>query len=149
MLDMSPRKGRHIFSSTEHFSNYKMKLTNKSQIETRKIFCSKILENTFVDRITGCLVWKGSKDNAGNGICCFNGKSKRVHRVMMLLSGTDISGKRVSHFCGNPSCCNVDHMILGSHKPLSKNKIIKPLYASRVKVSKQRLETARVRNSYR
>lgn len=93
------------------------------------------------------MLWSGAVDKSGYGICHFNGKSKRAHRIVMLLSGKDISGRKILHCCGNPSCCNPDHLVIeegGSHQPSIRRKEFRPLYArGRARISATRLMEAR------
>jgi hypothetical protein len=95
----------------------------------------------------GCMKWTGRFDKSGYGILSFNGKSKRAHRVVALLSGSDISGRKVVHKCGDSSCCNPDHIVVirteCKNSDLSK-KTFKPLYSrGRYPVSRDRVHQAR------
>lgn len=123
------------------------KITEKTESPIRSAVCSILLSNTEKDYRTGCLYWKGSRDKSGHGICHFNMKSKRVHRILMLLMGKDISGKNVAHCCGRPDCCNPDHLVFVGRSPLSSatgQKIKSPLYGGfRYRVSTDRVRSAR------
>lgn len=124
-----------------------IKITEKTDLIIRKSTCSEIIKNTIQDPKTGCLYWKGSKDKAGHGICHFNMKSKRVHRIVMLLMGNDISGKNVAHCCGRPECCNPDHLVFISRTKSAcgeNSQKKKPLYSVfRYRVSSDRARSAR------
>lgn len=123
------------------------KITEKTELSIRSMARSNLLSKTEKDYRTGCLYWKGSRDKHGHGICHFNMKSKRVHRILMLLMGNDISGKNVAHCCGRPDCCNPDHLIFvgkSSSSSATGQKIKSPLYGGfRYRVSTDRVRSAR------
>ena len=58
----------------------------------------------------GCWVWQDAKDPKGYGICKFQGRKERTHRVARILMGDDVVGKHVDHLCRNTSCCNPNHL---------------------------------------
>lgn len=123
------------------------KITEKSELTIRSEIRNALLDNTCKDGKTGCMIWKGGKDKSGYGICNFNNKSKRVHRIMMLLTGCDISGKKVAHCCGIAGCCNPDHLFFpasGRKCPEEPKRRKISLYGnSRYKVSSARVRSAR------
>lgn len=63
-----------------------------------------------------CLVWTLSLDQKGYPQSTYNGKAIRVHRwVACLNEGADYEDSRqVRHLCGNPSCINPEHLVLGT-----------------------------------
>jgi hypothetical protein len=66
----------------------------------------------------GCWVWQGfcQKPPRAYGETNYLGKKWRVHRLMYtLVYGPIPDGKLVCHKCDNPSCCNPDHLWLGTH----------------------------------
>lgn len=69
----------------------------------------------------GCWNWTGNRLKAGYGKIHrkdFGGRVRTllVHRVMWWLTHGPIpKGKVVMHRCDNPSCCNPDHLELGTH----------------------------------
>jgi hypothetical protein len=60
---------------------------------------------------SGCLEWQGAKNSKGYGQLFRGGKTFRTHRVMADAYGTNLMAL---HICDNPSCCNPDHIYLGS-----------------------------------
>lgn len=64
---------------------------------------------------TGCLEWTGGKLRAGYGRVRVGEKSHLAHRVAFALANGPIPSEQcVCHRCDNPSCCNPDHLFLGS-----------------------------------
>ena len=66
-----------------------------------------------------CWNWRASRDKLGYGrmSIIIEGKHAPVlaHRVALALSGVDVpSGTCVIHICDNPSCCNPNHLRLGT-----------------------------------
>lgn len=71
----------------------------------------------------GCLEWMKGKDGAGYGLQNIKELSKNHHPVRAhVLSWIYHYGywpkrpKCVCHKCDNPSCCNPDHLFVGTHK---------------------------------
>lgn len=84
-----------------------------------KEFWQRIVENTLVDPATGCWNWQLSCNRPPcypYGRIQINGKCYQVHRVVYeYASGKMIEpGIFVCHTCDNPSCCNPDHLFLGT-----------------------------------
>ena len=130
-----------------YMSSKKMKTTFRSDISERLMHTRILLSHTYCREDTQCAVWLGKLDKSGYGICSFNGKSKRIHRMIMMLIGKDISGKKVGHCCGNKACCNPDHlMFISASAPIANDtpKKIVPLYArGRLRISSARVREAR------
>ena len=73
-----------------------------------------------------CWIFTGPKDFDGYGYCSFRAAgTSKAHRLMMWLGGYEISGKVVMHTCDNPSCCNLRHLRLGTHKENERDKDLK------------------------
>lgn len=71
------------------------------------------------DRFTrtesGCLVWNLSKTHNGYGLCGYQGRQWRVHRLIWtLLKGPIPPGAKVCHRCDNPPCSEIAHLFLGT-----------------------------------
>jgi hypothetical protein len=76
-------------------------------------FC--IIEpNVVPEPNTGCLLWLGSvQKKAGHGTVSWNGKTILVHRAAFESQcGRIPAGYHVHHMCEQPSCVNVDHLVL-------------------------------------
>lgn len=74
-----------------------------------------ILSNCDVDPTSGCMLWRGSIIPYGYGAVKINGRQRVVHRaVYELLNGEAPSSMVVMHKCDTPSCCNPDHLVLGT-----------------------------------
>lgn len=62
-----------------------------------------------------CWRWRGSTAWNGYGVVGFQGRQQKAHRVAWQLTRGPIpQGMRVLHRCDNPSCCNPDHLFLGT-----------------------------------
>ena len=74
--------------------------------------CSMVSVNAFL-----CLEFTGYKNERGYGRLRYKGKKMLAHRLMWLLKkGSIPKGMLVLHKCDNPSCCNIEHLFLGTHK---------------------------------
>lgn len=71
-----------------------------------------------------CWEWQGAKDDGGYGMIAMDcacrikkgKKALRSHRVAWeLTNGSIPEGLYVLHKCDNPSCCNPNHLFLGTH----------------------------------
>ena len=86
------------------------------------------------DHETGCWNFQGAKNEFGYGIVGLGvkGKNDRAHRVVYrALVGDTPAGMFVCHKCDNPSCCNPDHLFIGTpadnHKDMvAKSRDVKP-----------------------
>lgn len=65
---------------------------------------------------SGCWEWQRSKDARGYGKCNVGGgKWERAHRVSYkVFNGNIPDGMIVRHTCDNTSCCNPEHLIIGT-----------------------------------
>jgi len=65
-----------------------------------------------------CWHWQGSLDRHGYGQfkTVAHTSPLRAHRIAYEVSKGEIPiGLHVLHSCNNPSCCNPDHLRLGTH----------------------------------
>lgn len=63
-----------------------------------------------------CLIWTGKRLPRGYGTLRVNGIMKYAHRLAWEEANGPISaGMFVCHRCDNPSCCNPEHLFLGTH----------------------------------
>ncbi len=65
----------------------------------------------------GCLNWTKSLDSKGYGQYIKNKTHTRVHRAVYEMVHGEIGSSKivVLHTCDNPSCCNPDHLTLGTY----------------------------------
>jgi len=78
----------------------------------------------------GCMPFLGKKNKAGYGtyqITTIDGAIiKGAHRVAYYIANNNIDQNLlVCHSCDNPSCCNPDHLFLGTHKDNAKDSVNK------------------------
>lgn len=65
---------------------------------------------------SGCWIWLGYKQKFGYGQVRINGKLHKTHRYAYEQTyGPIPDGLVVLHKCDNPSCCNPEHLRLGTH----------------------------------
>jgi hypothetical protein len=66
---------------------------------------------------TPCMVWQQSTNKYGYGYAYINCTRTYSHRASYTaVNGPIEKGMCVLHKCDNPSCCNVAHLRLGTHK---------------------------------
>ena len=68
---------------------------------------------------SNCWVWQRSKNTQGYGVCIHDGKHWLTHRLMCMLHRVEnweyLYHNVVLHQCDNPSCCNPEHLQIGTH----------------------------------
>lgn len=73
-----------------------------------------------------CWNWTGAKKPAGYGNVRVNKKYLLSHRVAFeIVNGEFPSKFKVCHICDNPSCCNPNHLMLGTTKSNAADMLIK------------------------
>lgn len=83
-----------------------MGIKNKSEDVWKRIY--KRNEND-------CWEWEGYKDKDGYGTIHLEYKTRRVHRIVYELTYGSIPNRLyVLHKCDNPSCCNPNHLFIGT-----------------------------------
>jgi len=71
---------------------------------------------TFINS-DGCWIWKGLLDRIGYGWFTLGKEDFKAHRVSYTVFKGEIpDGMLVLHTCDNPSCCNPEHLWLGTQK---------------------------------
>lgn len=92
--------------------------------DTCNIYC-RILSNC--EYINGCLVWNGHKCKDDYGKITYNFKSYKVHRLYYeLYYDVKLSPHEyIIHKCDNPSCCNIDHLSIGTCQDNIRDKMSK------------------------
>lgn len=64
-----------------------------------------------------CWNWIAGRTSSGYGSFGFNGTGVPAHRMVFLLTQTEIpKGLEVNHKCNNYLCCNPNHLELTTHK---------------------------------
>ena len=77
----------------------------------------RILSNIWIYSETGCWEWQGCKTKDGYGVIKIKGRTKRVHRIAYRIFNGDFDPSLcICHKCDNPSCCNPNHLFVGTQK---------------------------------
>lgn len=75
---------------------------------------------------TGCWIWTKAWTRAGYGQLDINKKRMYTHRLSYeKFKGLIPEGMIVCHKCDTPSCCNPDHLFVGTFKDNTMDKIAK------------------------
>lgn len=93
--------------------------------------------NFMYKKIGSCIEWKNCKDKDGYGRVKIDGKSKRVHRVVLEVKIKRKLSKdeHVLHICNNRICYNVDHLRLGTSKDNAKDRLNSNKYLADQKIN--------------
>lgn len=87
---------------------------------------NKFYSNLETDNKTKCIIWSAGKDKQGYGKIYYNKKHWRTHRLIYFLVNGYLGNKDlVCHRCDNPSCCNIDHLFIGTPKTNMLDKVMK------------------------
>ena len=95
---------------------------NKIPVEIR------IKTHIFIDDKTGCWNWTGTKNLNGYGKMTMRDSNhvryySTAHRESYIFyNGPIINNMYVLHKCDNPSCCNPDHLYLGTNSDNQKDR---------------------------
>ncbi len=80
----------------------------------------------------GCIIFTGALNPKGYGQLRVGKTMQQAHRVAYVLKHGEIEGDlQVRHSCDNPSCVNVDHLILGTNQDNMDDRTIRFRSASR------------------
>ena len=73
-----------------------------------------------------CWEWTACKDKDGYGKFQYCGSPSMAHRVVWEFTRGKIpGGLNVCHHCDNPSCCNPNHLFLGTDRDNMRDKVNK------------------------
>jgi len=76
------------------------------------------------DEDTSCWIWKGARNTKGYGQFWKDIKPELSHRVAYELWVKSIAdGECVRHKCDDPSCCNPDHLEIGTQQDNMDDKV--------------------------
>jgi len=74
-----------------------------------------VFEQMTVRNRNECWVWLGGCSVQGYGQLRWRGTNWSAHRIAYATMRGEIGDKYVLHHCDNPSCCNPEHLFLGTH----------------------------------
>ncbi len=89
-----------------------------------------MIEQKYIDRFhtkyikkdSGCWEWQEGKHN-GYGQYRVGKTVWRAHRFSALINGISLGDDLIRHTCNNPSCVCPDHLMSGSYKDNSDDKV--------------------------
>lgn len=86
-------------------------MTNLAMLDVWK----RIELNTIPEPNSGCWLWAGATTKAGYGLISVKNKRNYVHRLSYQINCHEIPENMcILHKCDTPSCCNPDHLSIGS-----------------------------------
>jgi hypothetical protein len=90
-----------------------------------------------------CWLWNGFTKTSGHGLTSWQSKPIHAHRLAWILKRGEIEkGMCVNHKCRHPTCCNPEHMYLGSRAENMFDRFYrKPMHVTNDSVSEE-VETA-------
>lgn len=115
--------------------------------EDQLLFQLNVSFNERVEKTDGCWIWKGSKISRGYGSFHSDGYGKRIsaHRLSWKLHKGEIpKGLVIRHKCNNPICVNPDHLLLGTLKDNSRDRIEAGNSCKGIKNTKSKLNEKQV-----
>ncbi len=66
---------------------------------------------------SGCHIFIGFQNEKGYGRLKIGGRNYQTHRLSWMIHRGEIEdGMQVLHKCDTPSCCNPDHLMIGSNQ---------------------------------
>lgn len=86
----------------------------------------KIRMEKYLQWNNNCLEWIGPKSSCGYGLINYKRNRYLAHRAIWIMKNGEIPYKfEICHKCDNPSCCNLDHLFLGTHDDNMKDMVSK------------------------
>lgn len=89
-------------------------------MRTVKPVIERVLDKVIPIPFSGCWIFMGAVNHCGYGIIGTGRRGEptdRAHRITYRhFKGEIPSGKFVCHTCDIPSCCNPDHMFIGTNQ---------------------------------
>lgn len=110
------------------------------------------IEKDFWDRVSqlgpfSCWNWLGYKRVTGHGQVKVYGKNEDTHRYAYRLTKGEIpEGLVVRHKCDNPSCCNPNHLEVGTHQDNVADRVLRNRSAVGVSNGNSKLNPDKIRD---
>lgn len=85
---------------------------------------------------SGCVEYRGSRNNKGYGQLRCNRRMEKAYRVAYAHANGPIPpGAQVLHRCDNPACVNIDHLFLGTNRENIDDKCQKDRSGKKLKIA--------------
>jgi hypothetical protein len=113
----------------------------KCSLTPEQLFWSKVDKNG----PDGCWNWTDYKDKWGYGDLKFKGRHLQSHRISWMLLMGDPGKLDVLHKCHNTSCCNPDHLYLGTDLENARDRLEAGRYARGERCPRRKISEAQAR----
>ena len=102
-------------------------IVEHQMIATPSILAKKLAEKVSPEPMSGCWLWSGLHDGVGYGVIVVGHDTRfAAHRVSYSLYKGEIPvGMCVLHKCDVRSCCNPEHLFIGTKKQNSQDMVSK------------------------
>lgn len=94
----------------------KYDIARRSSVPRIRPLADRFWEKVDIGSLEECWEWMACCSQDGYGMIKVDGEVMRAPRVAWTLTYDEIpEGLCVCHHCDNPSCCNPDHLYVGTH----------------------------------
>lgn len=103
-----------------------LELIDKGQMRRPMSLKELVMRHLTIGKPKECWNWQAGKSKLGYGRIGVRGRVAFAHRAAYeVLVGPIPNGMLCCHKCDNPSCCNPNHLFIGTHKDNSQDMVRK------------------------
>lgn len=114
---------------------------SRKNIKNQKL----IMDRIIIRPKTRCWIWTENIENVGYGIIKINSKNYKAHRVSYeVFNGPIPDGLFCLHRCDVRSCCNPEHLFLGTDQDNSDDKVNKNRHLKGEEMSLSKLKNYQI-----